>query len=102
MNWLLIVSTSQAAEQRRLAARRESGANHAQVEIIDYRCDQIPIGGYRYDLARWDAGSGWEQLTPVKTIKSASITAALRKARRHTESLNKVISDSANELIESA
>ena len=72
------------------------------VATLDYRCDQIPIGAYRYDLAQWGAVSVWEQLTPITAIETASITAALRKARRHNESLKKVISDSANQLIESA
>ena len=52
--------------------------------------------------AGWDAGTGWRCLMPLRNQKTSSIVSTLRAYRRHHETIDKVVADKANELIQAA
>ena len=114
-SWAQFCLTCRAAKQRRKAARRDSGLQNASIrqdlkpfgeeawiDTIDYKSDQNPLGAYRYDLALYDGGTGWEQLAPMRNVKTPTVVGTLREYRRHSESFKRLISDSANQLSEAA
>ena len=114
--WAQFCSTCRAVLQRRKAAKRNSGPYNTEQSIAkapygeqlwldttDYQQAGVkPIGQFRYDLASWDAGSGWLSFMPIRSKAVPSVTATLRSYRRHSESLASVISDKANELVKAA
>ena len=103
-----------AGLQRRKAAKRESGGNNSQVlkkagsfgdeillDTIDYsrggrRCFW---GGLRYDLALRSSYTGWICFIPLPNNKASTIRSALRRARRHWETLKVVSGGNAEELL---
>ena len=113
--WAPFCNTCRSAKQRRKAARRDSGANHHNIkydlkpygtelwlDTLDYKNDQVPARQFRYDLASWDVVAGRKSFMPMKNLKSETVVTTLRKHRRHDEKLRKVVSDSANEIMEAA
>ena len=112
--WASYCSTCRSANQRRKAARRSSGPYHADAPIkhaqfghelwldpLDYKSSSAPVGQYRYDLAGWDAGTGWRCL-PLRNQKTSSIVSTLKAYRRHHEMIDEIVADKANELIQAA
>ena len=72
------------------------------MDTLDYKNDQVPVGQFRYDLAGWDVGTGWKAFMPMKNLKADTVVITLRKHRRYDEKLKKVVSDSANEIMQAA